>query len=96
MTTLLDTLVSDGPVIHLREGHRSRRRAKGKGKDVFKRVDNSDARWFRGTRKRQTHWQWKIRNEYHANLTSVEDFDCYSVEDVDESANAYQAHNDPG
>ena len=32
---------------------------------------------------------------HHANLTSVEDFDCYSVEDVDESANAYQAHNDP-
>ena len=32
---------------------------------------------------------------HHANLTSVEDYDyCYD-EDTDESANAYQAHNDP-
>ena len=31
---------------------------------------------------------------HHANLTSVEDYDYYD-EDLDESANAYQAHNDP-
>ena len=32
---------------------------------------------------------------HHANLTSVEDYDyCYD-EHMDESANAYQAHNDP-
>ena len=36
---------------------------------------------------------------HHANLTSVEDYDYYYDEDLDESANAYQAHNslvDPG
>ena len=55
-----EALIIHHPRIHLWE---SRRRAKGKGKDVFKRVDNSNARWFRGKRKRQTHWQWKIRNE---------------------------------
>ena len=31
---------------------------------------------------------------YHANLTSVEDHDYYYDEDLDESADAYQAHND--
>ena len=31
---------------------------------------------------------------HHANLTSVEDY-VYYDEDVDESANSYQAHNDP-
>ena len=32
---------------------------------------------------------------YYANFTSVEDYDYYYDEDMDESANAYQAHNDP-
>ena len=32
---------------------------------------------------------------HHANLTSVEDYDYYYDEDIDESANSSQAHNDP-
>ena len=34
---------------------RSQRRAKGKGKDGFKRVDNPNARWFRGKGKVNVH-----------------------------------------
>ena len=38
-----DVLIIQHPRIHLQE---SRKRAKGKGKDGFKRVDNSNTRWF--------------------------------------------------
>ena len=67
------------------------RQAKGKGKDGFKRVDNPNTRWFRGTGKGKHTVQ---RSNPAANLTSVEDYDYYD-EDMDESANACQVHNDP-
>ena len=41
---LADALIIQRPRIHLRE---SQRRAKGKGKDELKRVDNPNACWFR-------------------------------------------------
>ena len=40
-----EALLIQHPRIHLRE---SQKRAKGKGKDGFKRGDNSNVRWFRG------------------------------------------------
>ena len=40
-----EAFIIQHPRIHLWE---SQRRAKGKGKDGFKRVDNSNTRWFRG------------------------------------------------
>ena len=40
-----DALIIQHPRNHLRE---SQRRAKGEGKDGFKRFDNPNARWFRG------------------------------------------------
>ena len=40
-----EALIIQHPRIHLGE---CQRRAKGKGKDGFKRVDNSNTRWFRG------------------------------------------------
>ena len=81
------------PRIHLRE---SQRRAKGKGKDGFKRVDNPNARWFRGKGKRKHTGSGKSGTiAHHANLTSTEDYNYYYDEDIDVSANAYQAHNDP-
>ena len=87
-----ETLIIQHPRIHLRE---SQRRAKGQGKDGFKRVDNSNTRWFRGKGKgKHTGGGKSGASAHHANLTSVEDYDCYD-EDMDESANAYQAHNDP-
>ena len=55
-----DALIIQHPRIHLRE---SQRRAKGKDKGGFKRVDNPNARWFRGKKQRQTHWHWEIWNE---------------------------------
>ena len=69
-----------------------RKRTKGKGKDVFKRVDNPDARWFRGKGKSKHTGSGKSGASAHdANL--VEDYDYYYDEDLDESANAYQAKN---
>ena len=57
--------------VHLRE---SRRRAKGKGKDGFKRVDNPNARWFRDKGKVEHTGSGKSgTSAHHANLTSVED-----------------------
>ena len=40
-----EALIIQHTRIHFRE---SQRRAKGKGKDGFKRVDSSNTRWFRG------------------------------------------------
>ena len=40
-----EALIIQHPRIHLRE---SQRRANGRGKDGFKRVDNPNTRWFRG------------------------------------------------
>ena len=71
-----------------------RKRTKGKGKDVFKRVDNPDARWFRGKGKSKHTGSGKSGASAHdANL--VEDYDYHYDEDLDESANAYQAKNHP-
>ena len=71
--------------IHLRE---SRKRVKGKGKDGFKRVDNSNTRWFRGKGKGKHTGSGKPgASAHHANLISVEGCD-YHDEDMNESANA--------
>ena len=87
-----DALIIQHPRIHLRE---SPRRTKGKGKDGFTRVDNSDTRWFRGKSKgKHTGSGFSGASAHFANFTSVEDYDYYD-EDMDESANAYHAHNDP-
>ena len=43
-----DALIIQHPRVHLRE---SQGRTKGKGKDGFKRVDNSNTRWLRGNGK---------------------------------------------
>ena len=85
-----EALIIQHPRIHLRE---SLRRAKGTGKDGFKRVDNSNTRWFRGKGKHSGSGK-SGASAHHANLTSVEDYGFYD-EDMDESANAYHAHNDP-
>ena len=68
---------------------------RGKGKDGFKRVDNSNTRWFGGKGKGK-HIGSGIfgASAHHANLTSVEDYDWYD-EGEDDSANANQARNDP-
>ena len=69
--------------------------SKGQGKDGSKRVDTSYTRWFRGKGKGKHTGSGKSgASAHHANLTSVEDYDC--DEDMDESANAYQAPVDPG
>ena len=83
-----EAFIIQHPRIHLKE---SQRRVKGKGKDGFKRVDNSNTRWFRGKGKGKN---TVLRSNPAANLTSVEDYDYYD-EDMDESANACQVHNDP-
>ena len=87
-----EALIIQHPPFHLRE---SQRRAKGKGKNGFKRVDNSNTRWFREKGKGKHTGSGKSgTSAHHANLTSVEDYD-YHDEDMHESANAYRAHNDP-
>ena len=88
-----EALIIQRPRIHLQE---SRRRAKDEGKDGFKRADDPNARWFRGKGKGKHIGSGKSRTSaHHANLTSVEDYDYYYDEDVDESTNTYRAHNDP-
>ena len=74
----------------------NQRRTKGKGKDGFKRVDNPNTREFREKGKGKHTGSGKSgTSAHHANLTSVEDYDYYNDEDLDESANACQAHHDP-
>ena len=91
---VVEALIIQHPRIHFRE---SQRRAKGKGKDGCKRVDNSNTCWFRGKGKGKHTGSGKPgASAHHANLTSVEDYDYYYDEEMDESGNAYQAHNDPG
>ena len=88
-----EALIIQHPRIHLRE---NQRRAMGKGKDGFKRVDNPNTRRFRERGKGKYAGSGKSgASAHHANLTSVEDYDNYHDEDLVESANAYQAHNDP-
>ena len=88
-----EALIIQDPHMHLRE---SQRRAKGKGKDGFKRVDNPNTREFCGNGKGKHIGSGKSgASAHHANLTSVEDYDYHYDEDMDESANAYQAHTDP-
>ena len=87
-----EALIIQHPRIHLRV---SKKRAKGKGKEGFKRVDNPNARWLKGKGKGKHTGSGKSgASRHHANLTSVEDYDYY-YEDMDETANAYQAHSDP-
>ena len=79
-----DALVIQRPRIHLRE---SQRRTKGKGKDVFKRGDNSKTRWFRGKGKGKHIGSGKSGGSAnYANFTSVEDYDY--DDDMDEPADA--------
>ena len=93
LTELPKALIIQHPRIHFRE---NQRRAKGKGKDGFKLVGNPNTRWFRETDSGKHTGSGKFgASAHHANLTSVEDYDYYYDEDMDESANAYQAHNDP-
>ena len=54
-----EAIIIQHPRIHLRE---NQRRAKGKGKEGFKRVDNPNTRWFREKGKGK-HWQRKIWSE---------------------------------
>ena len=75
-----EALIIQHPRIHLRE---SQRRAKGKGNDEFKRVDNSNTRWFRGRGKgKHTGSGESGASAHHANLTSVEDYDDFDEERV--------------
>ena len=88
-----EALIIQHPRMHFRE---SQRRAKGKDKDGFKRLDNHNTRWFRGKGKGKHVGNGKSDASAHlANLTSVDDYDNLYDEDMDESANAYQAHNNP-
>ena len=90
--TVAEALIIQHPRFHLRE---NQRRAKGKGKDGFKRVDNPITRWFREKGKGKHTGSGKSgASAHHANLTSGEDYDYHFYEDLDESANANQAHND--
>ena len=62
--------------------------------DSIKRVNNPNTRGFRGKGKGKHTGSGKSGTSAHdANLTSVEDYEYY-VEDMSESANAYQAHDD--
>ena len=71
---VVEALIIQHPRIHFRE---SQRRAKGKGNDGFKRVDNSNDRWFRGKGKgTHTGSGQSGASAQYANLTSVEDNDC--------------------
>ena len=88
-----EALIVRHPRIHPLE---KQRRTKGKGKDGFERVDNPNTRWFREKGKgKHTGIGKSGTSGHHAKLTSVEDYDYYHDEDLDESANACQAHNDP-
>ena len=82
-----EALIIQNPRIHLQESQRW-------AKDGFKRLDNHNARWFRGKGK-HTGSGKSGASTHHANLPSVADYDSYHEEDMDESANAYEAHNDP-
>ena len=86
-----EALIIQLPRTHLRE---SQRRVKGKGKDWSKRGDNSNTRWFRGKGKgKHTSSGKSGASVYYANFTSVEDYEY--DDDMNEPAEAYQAHNDP-
>ena len=86
-----DALIIQHPRTHLRE---SQRRTKGKGKDGFKRGDSSETRWFREKGKgKHTGSDKSGARVYYANFTSVEDYDY--DDDMNEPADAYQAHSDP-
>ena len=68
---------------------------RAEAKTDSKRFDNSNTRWFRGRGKGKHIGSGNSgASAHHANLTSAEDYD-YCDEDMDESANAYEAHNDP-
>ena len=66
-----DALIIQHSRLDLREIHR-RAKDKGKGKDGFKRVDNPDARWFRGRGKGKHTGSGKSgAGAHHTNRVSV-------------------------
>ena len=70
---VVEALIIPHPRLHLQE---SQRRAKVKGKDGFKRVDNPNARWFRGKGKGKHAGSGKSgARAYYANFNSVVDYD---------------------
>ena len=81
-------LIIQHPRIHLRE---SQKRSKGKGKDGFRRGDNSNAGWFE-EKAGHAGSEKPGANAYHANFTSVEDYGYCN--DMVEPTDAYQAHGD--
>ena len=88
---LTPSFIIQHPRIHLRE---SQRRKKGKGKDGFKPGDNSNSRWFRGKSKGKYTGSGKSgASAFYANFTSVQDYDY--DDDMNDPADAYQAHIDP-
>ena len=75
-----DALIIQDPRIHLREGQR---RTKFKGKDGFKRGDNSHTRRFHGKGKGKYTGNGKSgASAYYPNFTSAEDNENY-YEDMD-------------
>ena len=84
--SVAEALIIQHPRVHLRE---SQIRTKEKGRDGSKRGDNSSTRWFRGTGKSAN----SGASAYYANLSTVEDH--VPDDDMNESTDADQAHNDP-
>ena len=84
-------LLFQHPRTHLRA---SQRETEGKGKDRFKRGHNSNTPWFRGKGKGKHTGSGKSgASACYANFTSVEYYDY--DDDMNEPADACQAHNDP-
>ena len=73
--TIAQALIIQHPRIHLLE---SQRRAKGRGKDGFKRADDSHTRWLRGKSKGKHAGIGKSgTSAHHADLTSGEVYDYF-------------------
>ena len=71
---------------------------RAKGKDGFKRLDNPNVRWFRAEKAKANKHTGSRKfgaSAHQANLTSVEEYDYYYDEDMDESANAHQGPQRP-
>ena len=85
-----DALIIQHPRTHLRKGQR---RTMAKGKDGIKRGDNPNTRWFHGKGKGKHTGSGKFgASACYANFTSVEDYDY--DDDMNDPADAYQAHNE--
>ena len=82
-----DALIIPHPRIHFRE---SQQRTKAKGKDGFKRGDNSNTRWFRGKGVSKHTGSGKSGSSAcYANFNSVEDYNY--DDDMNEPADAYSS-----